>query len=153
MAEKKEVKCNMEKWHDVKTKDDAQLLLETYGWFHDAWITFVQYESGILPDSQGHLPWDDDSLRKATIVFQHDRSWKPSSIKLEFTGVQEFHINGYNDYDWIGEGNIWFFDRAIVWADVEEDYIHTLKDLEGVGYNYIIADALRWKIVKPKERT
>lgn len=145
----------MEQWHYIKTKEDINLLLYGNGYFHDSWITEVHYESGMLPNNKGEIPWDDASVRKATIVFQRDRNWPPSSVMLEFSGVMEFHINGWTDDDWIGEESLFIFNgNRIIWADVEglEEEIKNIEDMEGARYNYIIADSLRWRVVEPKFR-
>ena len=145
----------MNKWHSITTKADIEELMDTYAGFHDSWLVSVNYQSGLLPNSKGKIPWIDDDVRKASLVFQRTREWQPSGIELEFSGVEQFQI--FKMEDWWFECNIYFAklygeQQCIIWADCEECEEIAVDDLPNTHFNYIVARNLRWRIVPAQFR-
>ena len=137
----------------VSSKEDIEELMDTYAGFHDSWLVSLNYQTGLFPNSKGKIPWINDDVRKASLIFQRTREWQPSTIELEFSGVEEFHI--YKIEDWWFECNIYFaqsYQQNIVWADCEECEEIAIDDLANTHFNYIIAKALRWRIVPAQTR-
>ena len=146
----------MRNWKDVKTNSDINELIETYGGFHDSCIVSLNYISGNSVDNSKTMNFGTSNEHKLTVVF--NSQWNPKILELEFVGVRQMHITGWQDnyMNDIFEAKISFYDgllanktkRLIVWSDNEDFDSSNINDgLQEPGDTYIIADSLKWRII------
>lgn len=87
----------MENWHCIKEQKDIDFLLDTYGYFHDSCIVSLNYQSGAFVDDESAMFFGDADDRRLSVIFQ--RQWKPKTIELQFSGLRQMHIVGWqNNY-------------------------------------------------------
>ena len=146
----------MDNWHDVKTQEDIDFLVSTYSGFHDSCIVSLNFQSGAFVDDEGSMYFGNAEERRLYVIFQGQ--WKPKTIELQFLGLRQMYVVGWQDnyscdifdaylafHENLLPGNP---DRVIVWSDNDlfdiakvDNSIHEPSD------TYIVANALRWRIV------
>lgn len=146
----------MDNWHNIETERDIEFLMSTYGSFHDACIVSLSFQNGTFVDDKGTMHFSDAESRRLSVVFQCP--WKPKTIELQFSGLRQLHFVGWQDqyFGDIFDAYLAFHDhllpgkpdRVIVWSDTDwfdvtkiDNSIHEPAD------TYIVANALRWRIV------
>lgn len=147
----------MENWHSVETQKDIERLMSTYGDFHDACIVSLNFQSGAFVDDENAMHFGGPKNRVLSVVFQCQ--WEPKTIELQFIGLRQLHLVGWQDNYLcdILEAYLSFCDnllpgkpdRVIVWSD--NSCFDTAKigsTIQEPADTYIVANALRWRIVK-----
>lgn len=107
-------------WNELKTQQDINVLLDTFGYFHDGCIKELKYISGeYVAENLSMYPFN--SQRKLSIIFQ--RQYKdPSVIEIVFEGVVKLNLEPNNEqYDEIiFEAFLGINNNLIYWADTKE---------------------------------
>ena len=119
----------MADWHKIETQEDIDLLMTDYGNFHDACIASLTFQSGAFVDDNRTMYVGRADERILSVIFQCQ--WEPKTIELQFSGLRQIHLIGWQDNyssDW--------FDVAKI-----DNSIHEPAD------TYIVANALRWRVV------
>ena len=142
-------------WNEIKNEIDIENLMKKYSGFHDSCIVSINYHSGAFVDDNGGMA-NGELLDHSIEMILHSQWNKP--IELRFTGVRKCNIVGWQDnyscdifdaylafHENLLPGNP---DRVIVWSDNDlfdiakvDNSIHEPSD------TYIVANALRWRIV------
>ena len=147
----------MDKWNSVKTQEDIDLLMSTYGDFHDAVIVSANYQNGYYVDDEMSLHFCKPEEHVLSVTFQCQ--WKPRIIELQFIGLRQTHLTGWQDnyLQIISEAYLAFHEnllsgnqsKVIVWADDDCFDVGKLNDaIHEPSETYIVANSLRWRIVK-----
>jgi len=128
-------------WNYVWAQEDAKLLLEETGWFHDSILHSLHYESGGFVDGKRamHFPFNLGS--QVTIRLD---SQICGSLEMVFEGVKAVRLRpaGDNETGDIFEATICVNDCAVLFCD-EED---ATFDSPGEG-TWVIAYSLRWRYI------
>lgn len=141
-------------WHNVETQDDVEMLLSTYGYFHDGHIVSANYQSGVFVDDELSMYFGGAQEHRLSVVFQ--RQWKPKTIELQFIGLRQLHLTGWQDnyLNLILEAYLSFHEnllpgtpsRVIVWSsDCWFDVEKINNAISEPSDTYIVANALRWR--------
>lgn len=146
----------MNNWHKIKTQEDIELLMNTYGNFHDACMVSMNYNSGAFVDDGGTLYYGNENDRRLSVIFHCQ--WKPKTIELAFLGLRQMHIVGWQDNyacD-ISDAYLAFHnhllpgkpEQVIVWADTDRFDIDKIDNaVKEPADTYIIANELSWRII------
>lgn len=146
----------MPEWKTVKEQKDIDLLMDTYGNFHDACIVSMNYQSGAYVDDNRVLYYGDAKSRRLSVIFQCQ--WSPKTIELEFSGLRQMHIVGWQDnYTCdISDAYLAFHhhllpgnpERVIVWSDTDWFDVEKINNsISEPADSYIVANGLRWRII------
>lgn len=121
-----------DKWNEVKTKDDAEDMMNHVGGFHDWYLISIEASSN---------PYSCDNVSKVRLKFTSQAAF---DVLVEFDGA-------YIKYNFCWANRIYLstliVDEYVYWVDGEEDV--DLKYIE--DYNYIQGNALRWKFILKEE--
>ena len=146
----------MADWHKIETQEDIDLLMTDYGNIHDACIASLTFQSGAFVDDNRTMYFGRADERILSVIFQCQ--WEPKTIELQFSGLRQIHLIGWQDnYSCdISSAYLAFHNnllpgnprRVIVWSDTDwfdvakiDNSIHEPAD------TYIVANALRWRVV------
>lgn len=143
-------------WHKIKTQEDIALLMDIYGNFHDSCIVSMNYHSGAFVDDDRTLYYGDENNRRLSVIFQCQ--WKPRTIELEFSGLRQMHIVGWQDnYTCdISDAYLAFhnhllterLEKVIIWADTDWFDIEKIDNsITEPSDTYIVANELRWRVI------
>mgnify|MGYP004610186269 FL=1 len=144
-------------WCNIEKQEDIDLLMTTYGDFHDACITSLNYQSGVFVDDDMTMHFGGAEEQIVSVIFH--RQWNPKAMELQFLGMRQMHLVGWQDNYLcdISSAYLAFHDnllpgepeRVIIWSDKDwfdvgeiDNSIHEPSD------TYIIANALRWRIIE-----
>ena len=147
----------MGNWNIIETQEDIDGLLSAYNYFHDSCMVSLNFQSGaFVDDNDWAMHFGNAEDRILSVVFQSQ--WKPKTIELQFSGLRQIHLIGWQDNYWcdISSAYLAFHNgllpgsprRVIVWSDTDwfdvakiDNSIHEPAD------TYIVANALRWRVV------
>ena len=143
-------------WHKIKTQEDIALLMDIYDNFHDSCIVSMNYNSGAFVDEDRALYYGDENNRRLSVIFQGQ--WKPKTIELEFSGLRQMHIVGWqNNYTCdISDAYLAFHnhllpgspEQLIVWADTDWFDVDKIDNsINEPADTYIVASKLRWRVI------
>lgn len=159
----------MGNWNTIETQEDIDRLMTAYNDFHDSCVVSLNFQSGaFVGDDDWAMHFGNAEDRILSVVFQSQ--WKPKTIELQFSGLRQIHLIGWQDNYWcdISSAYLAFHNgllpgsprRVIVWSDTDwfdvkkiDNSIHEPAD------TYIVANALRWRVVisdhraAPKDNT
>ena len=147
----------MGNWYNVETQKDIEQLMSTYGDFHDACIVSTSFQSGAFVDDEHTMHFGSPEEHILSVVFHCQ--WEPKIIELQFIGLRKLHLVGWQDNYLcdILEAYLSFHDnllpgkpnRVIVWSnDSYFDVAKVSNAIQEPEDTYIIANALRWRIIK-----
>lgn len=142
---------NMNIWHDIKTQEDIDKLMDIYNRFHDSCIVSVIYKSGTFVDDEGAMNFGSKADHELLVVFH--RQGDPKILELCFSGVSQVCLKGWNNnYTCeIYEAFLLFQDmilsgkseKMIIWSDDSHFHLEKSNDHK---HTYIFASALKWRI-------
>lgn len=146
----------MGNWHSVETQKDIDLLLNTYGNFHDSCMVSANFQSGAFVDDEMAMHFGDAEDHKLSVIFQCQ--WEPKTLELLFIGLRQMKLTGWQDNYLcdIHEAYLSFHNgllpgeprRVIVWADNScFDVTEINNAILEPSETYIVANALMWRIV------
>ena len=69
--------------------------MSAYGDFHDACIVSLNFQSGAFVDDKSAMHFGGPEERVLSVVFQ--RQWEPKTIELQFIGLRQLHLIGWQD--------------------------------------------------------
>ena len=144
----------MSTWHNIETQEDIENLMAAYGDFHDACIVSANFQTGVFVDDNMTMHFGSAEEKILSVTFQ--RQWNPKTIELQFSGLRQFHLAGWQDnylcdiicaylsfHNNLLPGTP---ERVIVWSDTDyfdikkiDNSIHEPTD------TYIVANALKWR--------
>lgn len=144
-------------WHSVETQDDIDLLLDTYGGFHDSCIVSCNYQSGTHVNDKRAMSFGCAEDHNLSVIFQSQ--WGPKTLELQFIGLRQMHLTGwqYNYLDDIFGAYLSFHNdllpgepnRVIVWTDSGSFDIEKFNNaIHEPSETYIVANTLMWRIVE-----
>jgi len=147
----------MDNWNDVNTQKDIDFLMSTYGSFHDAVIVSANYQNGYYVDDEMTLYGCGSEEHTLSVIFHCQ--WKPRVIELRFTGLRQIHLVGWQDnyLPIISDAYLSFQDKllpgnpqkVVVWADNDWFDVNKINNtIHEPADTYIVANALRWRIIK-----
>lgn len=147
----------MGKWYRVETQKDIEQLMSTYGDFHDACIVSLNFQSGAFVDDESAMHFGSPEDHVLSVVFQCQ--WEPKTVELQFIGLRQLHLVGWQDNYLcdILDAYLIFHDnllpgepnRVIVWSDNScFDPAKIGSTIQEPSDTYIVANALKWRIVK-----
>ena len=150
----------MADWKEITSQDDMDELFNIYGGFHDSCIVSVSYKSGAFVDGERSMHFGSPAERELVVVFH--RQWEPKILEMCFTGLRQLHLTGWQDHYLcdISDAHLSFNegllpgkpDKVIVWADSSYfDGENTNNTIHEPSDTYIVANALKWRIIFPKE--
>lgn len=82
-------------WHKVELQEDIDFLMETYGGFHDSCIVSLSFQSGAFVDNDMVMHFGGPNERILSVICQSQ--WEPKTIELQFSGLRQMHIVGWQD--------------------------------------------------------
>lgn len=119
---------------DIKTKTDADSLLEVSFGFHDSYIKDMYVESG-----KQYIHFD--TTWGCEILFELDGNVETNLFK-DFG-----HIAIGDDYPLIMDSAIFFENGIIFWVDDEN--VQCISDLDKSKFHYFCAENVKWKLIIP----
>lgn len=145
----------MKHWHNIETQGDINLLMDTYGAFHDSCIITVNFQNGNFVDDTRAMHHGSPEDHRLSVVFQ--RQWEPKTLELMFIGLRQMHLIGWQDnyFCEILGAYLSFHDHllpgephnVIVWADNScFDVTKVDNAICEPSDTYIVANALMWRI-------
>ncbi len=142
-------------WNDVKTEEDILRLMSAYGDFHDACMVSLAFRSGAFVDEDRAMHFGNADEHIVSVLFQ--RQGAPKAVELQFSGLRRLQLMGWQeDYvSCIFGAHLAFYDallpgeRVIAWSDNSDCDIAAA--MRGSSDTYIIANALRWRVVEDAE--
>ncbi|MCI7180464.1 MAG: hypothetical protein SOY12_01965 [Schaedlerella sp.] len=146
----------MGNWSRIETQKDIDLLMETYGDFHDACIVSLNFQSGAFVDDDMAMHFGSAEERILSVIFQCQ--WEPKAIELQFSGLRQMHLIGWQDNYLcdISSAYLAFHNnllpgesgRVIVWSDTDWFNVEKIDNsIHEPADTYIVANSLRWRIV------
>lgn len=150
----------MTNWKEIASQEDIDSLFNIYGGFHDSCIVSVSYKSGAFVDDQQSMNFGSPSDRELFVVFH--RQWDPQILEMCFTGLRQLHLTGWQDnyLCYIFDAHLSFYegllpgnpDKVIVWSDYCDFDVEKIDNtIHEPSDTYIVANALKWRIISPKE--
>lgn len=79
-------------WCNIEKQEDIDLLMSTYGDFHDACITSLNYQSGVFVDDDMTMHFGGAEEQIVSVIFH--RQWNPKAMELQFLGMRQMHLVG-----------------------------------------------------------
>lgn len=157
MKKNMEGKLLMDKWCKIKTQEDIDLLMETYGDFHDSCIVSLSFQNGTFVDDDMTMHFGSAKEKVLSVIFQ--RQWNPKTIELQFSGLRQMRLVGWQDnYSCdISSAYLAFHgdllpgspDRVIIWSDTDWFDVKKIDNsITEPADTYIVANELRWRIIK-----
>ncbi|MEA4987641.1 MAG: hypothetical protein VB095_06240 [Anaerovorax sp.] len=135
-------------WNEISSKEDANNLLELFGYFHDGCIKELKYVSGtFVKPNMNMMPINEK--RELCVIFQ--RQWRdPSVIEIVFSGLSLLHLAPVDENytSEILDANMEFSEDGVFWidGDLSEKELH--KALDAEGYTWIKAKKAKWRAVE-----
>jgi len=131
-------------WNDVKNQDGLDVLLETYGGFHDSCIKEIHYISGAYVTENLYMQ-PMNNLNSLRIVFQR-QYLNPMEIEVEFNGLVKLNLEPANtSYTCeILDVSFFFENDMVYWGD---SFLFETQRNEYAGI-WLQAAEVRWRIVK-----
>ena len=124
---------NVYDWHEVKTKEDAEELLDMTGAFHDSYIRDLK---GIFG-----RPFEPEFETKLQISFELYGT--DYDILLEFVGGADIKYGLSSNLNYIYLASIILHNNLIYWVDGSDE----LLPIDIKDHPYICASRLRWKLI------
>lgn len=134
IAEELNESINVYNWHDVNTKEDASLLLDMTGSFHDSYIRDIKGVFG--------RPFEPEFETKFQISFELYGT--DYDIMLEFQGGANINYALSSNLNYIYLASIVFHNDLIYWLDGGDE----LLPIDIPDNPYICSKKLRWKLIE-----
>lgn len=122
--------CKRNFWYEVKTQEDAEVLLQNYGGFHDAYWVDVKGENAIWASRDGFV----------TLSFTN--CWVKPKLELRFKGLQRLNLVDdqspmFDCFLAVSDGKIFFADNSCF----------KIQDIEKITneISFVVADELSWR--------
>jgi len=128
-------------WREIKTKEDIDALMNTFGAFHDSCLKELVYISGsYVNDDCSMKPTDD--LRIVRVIFQRQYR-NPIAIELEFSKLVILNLSPAmeNHSSDIYNASFFWEGEYIYWADSKE----FTEYREGYDGTWVCARKARWR--------
>ena len=143
-------------WNIIETQEDIDLLMKTFGHFHDACIVSLNFQSGAFVDDDMAMHFGSAEERILSVIIH--RQWEPKAIELQFSGLRQMHLIGWqnNYFCNILDAYLAFHsnllpgepERVIVWADTDLFNVEKIDNpFCEPASTYVVANSLRWRIV------
>jgi hypothetical protein len=148
----------MMNWGNIQSNKDIELLMQTYGGFHDSCIKGLSYVSGAGVTEDRTMFFGEEKDRQLSVIFQ--RQWEPISLEILFIGVRKMCIAGWqSNYGCdIFDCHLAFHhdlitgldDELLVWADDQSFNPKGNFERNGLAQpmvSYIIAQKAKWRVL------
>ena len=133
-------------WNYIKTNEDIEKLMKTFGGFHDSCIKEISYISGAYVNEELSIQ-PSNNKREVKVLFERQLS-NPTSIEMVFEKVRKLNLAPIDErYDCvILDSFMEFVENKIYWADCSDLDIHDIREYD--DYTWICAESVKWRIVK-----
>lgn len=133
-------------WNYIKTNEDIEKLMKTFGGFHDSCIKEISYISGAYVNEDLSIQ-PSNNKREVKVLFERQLS-NPTSIEMVFEKVSKLNLAPIDErYDCvILDSFMEFVENKIYWADCSDLDIHDIREYD--DYTWICAESVKWRIFK-----
>ena len=130
-------------WTRIQTAEDIAHLMAKFGYFHDACIKEIHYESGMSVDDK--LFMDPlNSKRNVSVIFQRQFR-NPSAMEMRFERIEQLVLRPVDETytGEIYEADMIIENGNIIWADRRLE--NGLQSLMEPRISWIKAESVCWR--------